>query len=111
MTFRIEVFTENKSLGDVMEALSRIKGVSIPEAPQPVVNRTKGGKAIAGTKMEAALKVLDQLPTPFTGTALRLALQGVGINSQSYYINHWQKLKFIKAKERGTYVKLPRKVA
>ena len=109
--FRIECFIEDKSLGDALHALARIKGVSIPAPPQPVVNRTKGGSQVAGSKLEAARKILDKMPTPFDVKALKAEFRNIGVNDPNYYVQHWKKQKLIKLKERGTWVKLPHKVA
>ena len=111
MTFRIECFIEDKSLGDALHALARIKGVEIPAPPQPVVNRGRGGSQINGTKLEAAKKILDKMPTPFNVAALKAEFKAIGVNDPNYYIQNWRKEKLIKNKERGIWVKLPHKVA
>jgi len=111
MTFRFEVFAEDKSLGDALHALSRIKGVEIPAAPQPVVNRGKKGEPIHNTRLEAATAILDKMPTPFTVKALKDALVPLGIKDPNYYVQSWKRAKLIKLKERGMWQKLPHKVA
>jgi hypothetical protein len=111
MTFRLEVFIEDKALGDALHALARIKGVEIQGCPQPVVNRGKNGKAIAGSKMELAKTALDKVGTPFNVSDLKTHLKEVGIAGSAYYLQHWKKDRLVKLKSRGVWVKLPHKVA
>ena len=111
MTFRVECFIEDKSLGDALHALARIKGVEIPAPPQPVVNRSKGGSAIHGSRMEAALSCLEKMPATFDIKMLKVHLASVGINDPNYYLQKWKKGKLVRLKERGVWVRLPHKVA
>ena len=111
MTFRLEVFIEDKNLGEALNALAQIKGVEIQGCPQPVVNRAKGGKAIAGSRMELARKILDKMPTPFAVAALKPQLKAIGVNDPNYYLQRWKKERLIKLKERGVWQKLPHKIA
>jgi len=113
MTFRIECFIEDKSLGEVLHALARLKGVEMPNSPQPVINREKGGKAIVGSKLEAAYAILDKMPTPFTVQEFKAQLVAIGtpVGSANSYLQRWKKEKRIKLKERGVWMKQPRKVA
>ena len=111
MTFRIECFIEDKSLGEALIALAGIKGVEMPNSPQHVVNRQKGGKATYATKLEAARAILDKMGTPFTVVDLKKELKTVGIAHANSYVQRWKKDKLIKLKERGVWQKLPHKVA
>ena len=111
MTFRLEVFIEDKNLGEALNALAQIKGVEIQGCPQPVVNRAKGGKPIAGSRMELARKVLDQMPTPFAISLIKGQLKYIGVNDPTYYIQRWKREKLIKLKHRGVWQKLPHKIA
>ena len=111
MTFRLEVFIENKYVGEALEALSQIRGIEIPGCPQLVVNRAKGGKPIAGSKMELARRVLDQMPTPFAVTLIKAQFKTIGVNDSNYYLQRWKKERLIKLKQRGVWQKLPHRIA
>jgi len=112
MTFRVECFIQDKSLGDALKALAVIKGVEIVGCPQHVVNRAKGGAAVHGSRLEAATAILNKMPTPFTVMALKAELKtALGIVDPNYYIQRWKRAKLIKMKERGMWQKLPHKVA
>ena len=112
MTFRLEVFIADKNLGEALIALSQIRGVEIQGCPQPVVNRAKGGKPIAGSRAELARKILDQMPTPFAIALLKTQFKTIlGVNDPTYYIQRWKREKLIKLKHRGIWQKLPHKIA
>jgi hypothetical protein len=107
MTFRLEVFIEDKSLGDALRALAIIKGVQIKGCPTPVVNQE--GKY--GSRAEAALAILDKMPAQFEVKDLKKALAEIGIKEAGYIITRWRQNKLIKCKSKGVWNRLPHKVA